>query len=527
MPPPPLLGQALIVIDQATLGPGTAGRARNDGVMGELVTLRNADNTNVLKHRWVLATPRGSATTLSAPNSASCQFEPDHDGTYVVTLLVNEGTGRLQKHVSLFAIRSTSGYRYPGQGEGAQANWTSNYTTLPNETGWWEDIIEALRGATAVKSGVEALLDVGGQAENLLAVRTIDPVVHDDTKYGQVNLGADGETAENFATVLGGSGNTASGQWSTAVGGKDNTAGGAYAFVGSGTGNEASGNNAVICGGATNTAGDYGAVGGGSDNNAGGDHSVVGGGATNTVSGTYSGVGCGSENLVFGIASVIAGGYQNEAAGNYASIIGGIACQSAGDYSISGGRGAIATADYGLALNRAASVVHEGAVVIKDGNVNPVISSQTQELSLGFHGGVRILVPGSKTRISAYDHDENYLDILQGDVETTNGSAQVVPLITIPTGQEVTLRGWLKGKRAATNACRCHYFEGTYYNVGGTVTLLAGALKDNTVQADGLAAAYASALAINGTSIDLNFTGTAGHTVAWVWSFFAGMGGVS
>ncbi len=526
MPPPPLLGQALIVIDQATLGPGTAGRARNDGVMGELVTLRNADNTNVLKHRWVLATPRGSVTTLSAPNSASCQFEPDSDGTYVITLYVNEGTGRLQKHVSLFAIRSTSGYRYPGQGEGAQANWPSTYTGVANETGWWEDIIEALRGATAVKSGVEAVLDVGGQAENLLAVRTFDPVVHDDTKHGQVNLGADGETAESFATVLGGSGNNASGEWSTTVAGKDNTTSGAYAFIGGGVNNVATGNNAFIGGGATNTAADYGFVGGGSDNNAGGDHSVVGGGATNTVSGAFSGVASGSENLVFGAASVIAGGLQNEADGDYAAVIGGIACQSTGDYSITGGRGAIATANYGIALNRAASVVHEGAVVIKDGNVNPVVSSQTQELSLGFHGGVRILVPGSKTRISAYDNDENYLDILQGDVQTTNGAAQVVPLITIPTGQEVTLRGWLKGKRAATNACRCHYFEGTYYNVGGVVTLLAGALKENTVQADGLAAAYASALAINGTSIDLNFTGTVGHTVAWVWSFFAVMGGV-
>lgn len=526
MPPAPLLGQASIIIDQATLSPGTAGRARNDGVLGELVTLRNADNTNVVKHRWVLATPRGSATTLSAPNSASCQFEPDHDGTYVVTLYVNEGTGRLQKAVSLFAIRSTTGYRYPGQGEGAQANWPSTYTGVANETGWWEDIIEALRGATVVKTGVEALLDVVDEAENLVAVRANGPAVHDDAKYGQVNLGTDGKTGNNYATVLGGSGNTASGEWSTVVAGKDNTSGGAYAFIGGGVNHEATGNNAVIGGGATNTAIDYGVVGGGSDNNAGGDHSVVGGGATNTVSGAFAGVFCGTENLVFGNASVIAGGSQNEVDGDYAAVIGGIACQSTGDYSITGGRGAIATANYGIALNRAASVVHEGAVIIKDGNVNPVVSSQTQELSLGFHGGVRILVPGSRTRISAYDHEENYLDILQGDVTTTNGTAQVVPLITIPTGQEVTLRGWLKGKRAATNACRCHYFEGTYYNVGGTVTLLGAALKDTTVQADGLAAAYASALAIKGTSIDLNFTGTIGHTVAWVWSFFAVMGGV-
>jgi len=594
--PPPLLGQAQIVIDQATLGPGVAGRARNDGVLGEVVTLRNADNTNVLEHRWVLATPRGSAATLSSPNSASCQFEPDEAGTYVLTLYVNEGTGRLQKHVSLFAIRSSTGLRYPGQGEGAEANWTSIYTGDPNETGWWEDLIEALRAATAVKAGIEAVLDVAANPENLLAVRTFGAGVHDDTSFGQFNTGVESITDANYATVVGGFRHTASGLSSTVTGGYFNTASGSYATISGGRNNQstgatdstvgggnfneasgitstvggggqniasgdqsaigggltnlASGESATISGGSNNSVGeDFGAIGGGEGNNVAAAHGFIGGGSTNLVSGginatigggtlnealadfatigggttngaagSASTVAGGSENQASGDFSAISGGGENAASGTYSATIGGRSCQANGDYSIAGGRGAIANMNYSIAINRGAFSNHEGAVVIKDGDVTTLVSTATQELTLGFHGGVRIL---------ACDHPENGRRIVQGDQQTTDATAQAVTIFAVPSGQVIRVHGVLTGKRASTNAVRVHYFEGSYYNVGGVVTLLTGALLTNTPHADGLGAGYATGLAISGTNVQVTFTGTVGHTVAWVWDFDLTYGGVS
>jgi len=576
--PPPLLGQAQIVIDQATLGPGVAGRARNDGVLGEVVTLRNADNTNVLEHRWVLATPRGSAATLSSPGSASCQFEPDEAGTYVLTLYVNEGTGRLQKHVSLFAIRSSTGLRYPGQGEGAEANWTSIYTGDPNETGWWEDLIEALRAATAVKAGVEALLDVAANPENLVAVRTFGAPVHDDASYGQFNTGVECITDANYATVVGGFRHTASGPYSTVVGGYFSTASGDSAYVGGGRQHTASGEQATVSGGLDNTAsGDFSAIAGGSGNSAGensfvggglnnnasnaynviaggtsnlcaaegavigggelnesfgtystisggstnatgADYTVVAGGFTNQAGAEYAVVGGGDSNTAGGARSVVAGGGENATGGDWSTVIGGRACQTNGDYSVAGGRGAIANMDYSIALNRGAFSNHEGAVVIKDGNVTTLVSTTDHELLLGFHGGVRIL---------GCDSPENGRRIVQGDQQTTDATAQAVTLFAVPANQVVRLKGVITGKRSGTNAVRVHYFEGSYYNVGGVVTLLTGALLLTTAQADGLGAGYATGLAISGTNVQVTFTGTVAHTVAWVWDFDLTYGGAS
>lgn len=525
MPPAPLLGAASIVIDQVTLGAGTAGRSRNDGVLAQVVTLRNADNTSALRWQWVLEVPRGSAAVLSSPSSASCQFTPDIIGTYAITLLINEGKARTQVQKRLFAVKSTLGRRYPAQGEGNEANWTSAYTGVANETGWWEDLIDILIDATAVDAGVEARLDVAGRAENLLAVRSFDPPVHDDTAWGQVNLGADGTTGDNFATVAGGHGNTATAISSSVLGGESNTALGLSSAVCGGNSNTASGAYAFIGAGSGNSAGDNCSIGGGVDNVAGSNCDTVGGGSTNNASGNYSTIGGGTLNLASGAASVIAGGGENEATGDYASVIGGNASEANGDYSIAGGRGALVSADYGIALNRGALSVHAGAVVLKDGTVATLASSAAQQLTLGFTGGIRVFVQGSNLRIYAPSDDANYRDIVSENRQTTDGTGQSLTIATIPSGQQVRIRGALQGRRVGNPDVRVHYFDGAYYEDAGVVTLLNAALEVNQVRSANLGAAWSSSLSISGFDIKLNFTGTAGQTVNWVWDFDISMGG--
>lgn len=363
-----LLGQASIVIDQATLSPGVASRARNDGVLAQVVTLRNADNTNVKRWEWTLLRPRGSAAELSSLTAASVQFTPDVDGTYMLLLLVNEGKSAEQKSRSLFAVKSAGGYRFPAQGESNEANWTSAYTGLANETGWWEDITDILRANQAVfdgsiltvnaeanlgssrrvvagtgviftdggaggdftikldpaASGVAALADVVGQPENLVSTRVNAPSTRSAAKRGQVSIGAGSATSENYAAVLGGLSCTASALGATVGGGASNTASGAYSFIGGGSGHSGVGAFSVIGGGDTNTCdGDNSVVAGGSACRAFADQAVVSGGYSNLASGVASVIGGGQSNTAGGSTSTVGGGYNNTTGLAYSTIGGG------------------------------------------------------------------------------------------------------------------------------------------------------------------------------------------------------------
>lgn len=387
-----LLGQASIVIDQATLSPGVAARARNDGVLAQVVTLRNADNTNVKRWEWTLLRPRGSTAELSSLTAASVQFTPDVDGTYMLLLLVNEGKSAEQKSRSLFAVKSAGGYRFPAQGESAEANWTSAYTGLANETGWWEDITDILRANQAVfdgsiltvnteanlgssrrvvagagviftdggaggdftikldpaASGVSALADVVGQAENLVATRVNAPSTRNAAKRGQVSIGAGSATSESYAAVLGGLSCTASALGATVGGGSSNTASGSYSFIGGGSGHSAVGDFSVINGGDTNTCdGDNTVVAGGSANRSLADQSAIGGGYSNLASGTAAVVGGGQSNTAAGSTSTIGGGYNNTTGLAYSTIGGGSTNQATQTGStVSGGITHVASGTY-------------------------------------------------------------------------------------------------------------------------------------------------------------------------------------
>ena len=106
-----------------------------------------------------------------------------------MAVFVNEGKVAAQKAVSLLAVKSPGGMRFPAQGESNEANWTSSYTLQANETGWWEDLVDILRANQAVFDGTILTVD---QEANLGASRRItagDGIGFDETK---INHNANG-----------------------------------------------------------------------------------------------------------------------------------------------------------------------------------------------------------------------------------------------------------------------------------------------------------------------------------------------
>jgi hypothetical protein len=753
---PTFLGQANIIIDQATLVvPGVAGKSRNDGVLNELVTLRNADGTNITQYAWYLKRPRGSTAVLSAPKSATCQFTPDVEGSYGILLLVNEGQGKLQAQTRILAVKTVSGQRFPVQGETNEANWTSDYTGDANETGWWEDLIDILKavaggvdgsivtvnaeaGLPASRrlvagngvvfndggpgstleirstSGVIRYPDVVGEAENLVSSRGTKPGTRDATNYGQVNLGSQSNntygTKDNYAAVLSGLDNLASSEGAFVGGGQRNRAGDIYAFVGGGGLNFADGQYATISGGHNNeidadnctigggdsniindagstigggqgnvietqygaiaggytntqTAGGYGAIAGGFGNSmatnygtiAGGytntmptgDYSFIGGGYTNNTSQLYSAIaggfanditagvagfiGGGYQNQISADYAVVAGGYENTADGNYSAVAGGFQCRalypwsaviggyinlaqgnyaivagghsnntngqfcgvfagsmnlaessysvclggeenysggdysavaggtlnqalaqssfigggsnniasntsvailgsdntSQGNYSFCIGRSCFASNDYTIALGRSSQPQHAGSHVYKDGTASSVQSTADNQLTLSYEGGIRMLFPTSqRLRKSGYAGSNNYVEEVHGSVSTTNATPGTATIITIPSGQDVHIKGVLKGKRSGTADARVLFFEASYTNNGGTVALVGAALL-NTANSNGTGSTWATAVNINGSTLEVAYTGAAAQTVRWTWKFECSIGGAT
>ena len=108
---------------------------------------------------------------------------------------------------------------------------------------------------------------------------------------------------DGIASVSGGTGNTASGQFASVSGGKNNEASGEWASVSGGYGNEASGEVSSVSGGESNETNNTGASGGGGGNTASGDfHASVSGGSSNEASGDFSSVSGGDNRTASGSA---------------------------------------------------------------------------------------------------------------------------------------------------------------------------------------------------------------------------------
>lgn len=155
-----------------------------------------------------------------------------------------------------------------------------------------------------------------------------------------------GTTADRlYATVAGGTDNTAAGTAGVVGGGAENSADGTSSTIAGGESNLVTDNYGTIGGGLNNQAGDggsttnkvYATVGGGSTNTASGARSTIAGGDTNTASGNYSSVGGGENNQATFSFATVAGGSNNIASGTNATVSGGSNNTAAGAYSQVGG----------------------------------------------------------------------------------------------------------------------------------------------------------------------------------------------
>jgi len=157
----------------------------------------------------------------------------------------------------------------------------------------------------------------------------------------------------SFGTIGGGFGNTS----------------GPYATVGGGTSNTANGNSATVGGGLNNTASNfYATVAGGERNTASASYATVPGGVFNTASRNYATVGGGYFNVARGYASTVPGGYDNTAAG-----------------------------DYSFAAGRRAYVTHTGSFVWADSTNSVFGSAAVNQFSVRASGGVRIFTNSTLT----------------------------------------------------------------------------------------------------------------------------------
>ena len=228
---------------------------------------------------------------------------------------------------------------------------------------------------------------IAGGGESDPGTSTTANFVYDD--YGTVGGGGNNKagsddadpTTARFATVGGGSSNTASRQNATVGGGVGNTARG-YVYgastVGGGEANTASGDYSTVGGGHSNTAGFLATVGGGSGNNASHGYSTVAGGASNTASESYSTVGGGRSNTASGEDSTVGGGYSNDAAGDCSVCPGGCNCSALGAGSFAAGTGA--------------NALHDGSFVWADASSAQLFSSKSEnEFCIRATGGTELV----------------------------------------------------------------------------------------------------------------------------------------
>jgi hypothetical protein len=123
-----------------------------------------------------------------------------------------------------------------------------------------------------------------------------------------------------------------------------NLAGNFYATIGGGTGNTASGYASTVSGGYGNTAiAIYSTVAGGYASTVSGYASTVSGGYGNTASSTSDTVAGGEANTASGSSSTVAGGNHNTASGGASTVGGGSGNTASGNYSFAAGLQAKAT----------------------------------------------------------------------------------------------------------------------------------------------------------------------------------------
>jgi hypothetical protein len=182
-------------------------------------------------------------------------------------------------------------------------------------------------GRTNIASGLSATVSGGwgNKAEGDWAVVSGGNNNTASATYATVAGGGLNTASDGQATVSGGQGNLATDSAATVAGGNSNTASGMFSVVGGGWGNEASEPSATVAGGRDNVAAsEYATISGGQTNIANNAHATVGGGADNSAGGEYATVAGGQTNFANNAHATIAGGNGNAAQASWASISGGL-----------------------------------------------------------------------------------------------------------------------------------------------------------------------------------------------------------
>ncbi|RFF28725.1 hypothetical protein DZK25_01285 [Wenzhouxiangella sp. 15181] len=172
--------------------------------------------------------------------------------------------------------------------------------------------------------------------------------------FGSIGGGGWTDNANRDATA-----NKVHDQYGTIAGGGNNRAGvddgdssaQQFATIGGGSGNSAENTGVTIAGGINNQAGGLGqgaTVGGGESNTASNSYAIVSGGISNTATGNRATIGGGESNFSQGFRGFIGGGYSNDigSGAQHATISGGrenVVENSADGGTIPGGEGARAT----------------------------------------------------------------------------------------------------------------------------------------------------------------------------------------
>ncbi len=302
--------------------------------------------------------------------------------------------------------------------------------------------------------------------------------------FGTVSGGRQ-NTANYFATVGGGDGNTAKGYNSTVGGGTGNTASGDYSTVAGGSGGIASGAGATVGGGNNNygtniASGEVSTIGGGSANIASADWTTVAGGVGNTASAFGATVGGGALNSSLDQFATIAGG-QNNNATNLSATVGG------GNQNIAGGKnstvpGGIYNSAFGndsFAAGTQAKAMHQGAFVWADSQSADFLSTTNDQFLIRAQGGVGIntnnphgaslYVKGSRT-----NGWQNSIAIFENTSTATNAA----PALRVVCDGGTNLDGALS---VSSNG------KGLIAEFGNSITFVVAITNDGTIYSKGLA----------------------------------------
>jgi hypothetical protein len=234
--------------------------------------------------------------------------------------------------------------------------------------------------------------------------------------------GASNRCDGSYSTVVNGDGNTNSGQKSLIGGGSKNVIDGSslesaivggtsnqllsthQGFVGGGMRHDVSGSRfGVIVGGSGNTqTGDQSFIGGGKNNRCYSKYSFIGGGGFNECHSKYSFVGGGQQNVCRSKHSSIVGGYRNTTRGDYSTVLGGLMNDTSGMTSLAAGFQAKARHDrafvFGLGDSPTTSLAKSTLTVGFDANYsdrglylinNQVVSQANELLSIDASGCVK------------------------------------------------------------------------------------------------------------------------------------------